>query len=325
MKRSLVRLLAGWFCLAVFAGAAAAGEPKGPSSPKSPAASDSKSAAKHTLRYRFQPGETVRWKVSQEAQVETTVSGTTQIAEANTLSVSAWQLKKVEPDGTATFEYLLESVDMRQKVSGRMEMRYNSQTDKKAPAVFEAVAKTIGVPLTRVTLDAKGKVLKLEPLVGRPGGDSQSQVVIPLPDNPVAVGQSWSSPSDVEVSVQGTVTKIKTLETYTLQDVQDGVATIRAATQIVTPMHDPVLEAQVVQRESTGTIRFDLKAGRILSRKVEVDKRVVGFAGHGASVLGYRMQLTAELLAKTGDVPGKEEPPSSRTQSAERPAAAKVK
>jgi len=314
MKWRLVCTLVGWVLLAFFAGAAAAGDPEGPSVPKSPAASDSKSAAKHTLRYRFQPGETVRWKVSQEAQVETTVSGTTQIAEANTLSVSAWRLKKVEPDGTATFEYLLESVDMRQKVSGRMEMRYNSQTDKKAPAVFEAVSKTIGVPLTRVTLDARGKVLKLEPLVGRPGGDSQSQVVIPLPDNPVAVGQSWSSPSDVEVSLQRTVTKIKTLETYTLQDVKDGVAAIRVVTQILTPIHDPVLEAQVVQRESTGIVRFDLKAGRVLSRKVEVDKRVVGFAGHGASVLGYRTQLTAELLPKTGDVPGKDQGPMTKLQ-----------
>ena len=38
-------------------------------------------------------------------------------------------------------------------------------------------------------------------------------------------------------------------------------------------------------------VRFDLKAGRILARKIEVDKRVVGFAGNGASVLGYRTQF----------------------------------
>jgi hypothetical protein len=75
-----------------------------------------------------------------------------------------------------------------------------------------------------------------------------------------------------------------------------------------------VLEAQVVQRESTGTVRFDLKAGRILSRKIEVDKRVVGFAGHAASVLGYRTQLTAELLPKTGDVAGRDKEPGTKVQ-----------
>jgi hypothetical protein len=226
---------------------------------------------------------------------------------------------------------VLESVEMRQKVSRFMEVRYNSRTDKKVPAVFEPIAKTIGVPLTRVTLDPKGKVLKLESLAGRApsaggsGAEGQSQVLIPLPEKPVAKGQSWSSPVEVEVSVQNSVTKVKTLETYTLREVQDNVATIGVATQIVTPIHDPVIEAQVVQRESTGTVRFDLKAGRILSRKIDVDKRVVGFAGHGASVMGYRSRLAAELLPKSGDAPASDGPPSDRAQSAERPDAAKVK
>ena len=38
-------------------------------------------AEKYTLRYKFQPGETVRWEVEHRSKVRTTVSGTTQNTE----------------------------------------------------------------------------------------------------------------------------------------------------------------------------------------------------------------------------------------------------
>jgi hypothetical protein len=274
-----------------------AGDDSSPRNPPPATRHPPPATTKDTLRYKFRPGETLRWKVVDETKVETTVSGTTQLAEAHTISTTAWRVQKVEPDGTATFEHSVQSVDMRQKVSGRMEMRYNSQTDKKAPSVFEGVAKTIGVPLTRVVLDAKGKVVKAEPLAGQPA--TEARVTVPLPEKPVAVKESWSVPLDFEVSLQGgAITKVKTLQRYTMESVEAGVATIRVEPQILTPIDDPVLEAQVVQREATGVVRFDLKAGRILGRKMEVDKRVVGFAGNGASVMGYRTQYTVELLGE---------------------------
>ncbi len=293
MTKFLVGSLIGGFLIAA---GAMAGEGAAP--PKSPAPVAASSPAKYTLRYQFRPGETLRWKVIDETQVETTISGTTQVAEAHTVSTTAWRVDRVDPDGTATFQHSVESVDMRQKVSGRMETSYNSQTDKTAPPLFEAVARTIRVPLAWIVLDAQGKVQKTVPLAGQP--TSEARVTVPLPERPVAVKESWSIPFDFEVTLRGgEVTKVKTLQRYTLESVQSGVATIRVEPQILTPMNDPVLEAQVVQREATGVVRFDIQAGRILGRTMEVDKRVVGFAGNGASVLGYRTHYNVELLGRT--------------------------
>ena len=42
----------------------------------------------------------------------------------------------------------------------------------------------------------------------------------------------------------GTITKIKSTQKYTLSDLKNGIATIRVATQILTPVHDPAIEAQ---------------------------------------------------------------------------------
>ena len=286
-------------CLGGFLTAAGAVAGEGSSPAKAVAPGVAPSPTKYTLRYKFQVGETLRWKVVDETQVETTVSGTTQVAEANTVSTTAWRIDRVDPDGTAVFQHSVESVDMRQKVTGRMEMRYNSQTDAAAPPLFQAVARTIGVPLTRIVLDAKGKVQQSEPLAGQPA--SEARVTIPLPDKAVAVKESWSVPFDFEVKLQGgDVTKVQTLQRYTLESVESGVASIRVEPQILTPMDNPVLEAQLVQREATGVVRFDIQSGRILSRKMEVDKRVVGFAGNGASVMGYRTHYTVELLGLLG-------------------------
>jgi hypothetical protein len=251
---------------------------------------------KYTLRYRFQPGETLRWNVEHRTAVRTTVSGQTQTAETDSRSVKAWRVRQVRPDGTAVFEHLVESVDMRQQLSGCDPVRYNSRTDKKVPVGFESAAAAVGVPLVVVTLDSRGKILERERKVNSTATQNEGAMTIPLPEKPVAVGEDWSQTCDIEVPLKtGGVKKIKAVQQFTLESVQTAVATIRVATQILTPLADPEIEAQVVERESTGRVRFDLDAGRILSQQLDVDKHVVGFRG-GASSLHYQMRFCEEFL-----------------------------
>ncbi len=286
MLTALARTLAGLLVLAASA-APAADAPKAPSG-----------GAKHTLRYKFQPGQTLRWEVTHRARVETNVSGTTQTADTQTTSVKVWKVTTVAPDGSATFEHSVESVDMRQKLSGRMESHYNSRTDKTPPVGFETVAKSIGVTLSTITLDPRGKVVKRQTAKAKPGGESEGQITIPLPEEAVAVGHTWSFPYEADVPTNaGTIKKVKTLQSFTLDEVKDGIATIRVATQILTPIHDPALEVQLVQRESTGTVRFEIASGRVIEQQMDVDKQVVGFSGP-ASSLQYRTRFTEKYLSE---------------------------
>jgi hypothetical protein len=290
------RFLAGLTGLAMLAASASAADPsetRGSSSPPE----------KHTLRYKFRAGETVRWKVVHRARVETSVSGTSQTAETVTTSTKVWKVQKVEPNGTAVFEQLVDNVDMWQKLSGRMEVRYNSQTDKKTPAGFEGVAKSIGVPLSRTTIDPQGKILKREHLVARPQGENEGLITVPLPESPVAVGESWTYPCDIEVPLErGGIKKIKSRQIFTLEAAKNGTATIRVATQILTPVDDPAIEARLMQRDTGGTVTFDIEGGRVTAQQMDTDKRVVGFRGE-ASSLHCRTRFTEELLAQ-GSQPG---------------------
>jgi hypothetical protein len=283
----------------------------GPVAAQEDSASPGSSAEKYTLRYKFRPGETLQWEVTHQATIRTTVSGTTQTAESVSTSVKVWRVSDVQPDGTATFEHSVRSVDMRHKLSGRQEVRYNSDTDKEASPGFQTIAKSIGVPLALVTIDPRGKIIKRERRIAKPGDQNDGQMTIQLPEEAVAVGQTWSEIQDVDVPLDGGgVKKVKVRETFTLKSVKTGIATIEVATNILTPNLPPEIEAKLVQTESAGTIRLDIDAGRVVGQQIDLDKRVVGFRGE-ASSLHCLTRFTQKLLtgeATTASRPKKDEP-----------------
>lgn len=266
----------------------------------------------YTLRYKFQPGETVRWEVEHRSNVRASVSGTTQSTETLSISVKAWRVADVRADGAATFEHRVERVDMRQKLTGRDEVRYNSQTDSKAPVGFEDAARSVGVPLSVVTMDATGKVLHRERRKTKPqaASDATAQnegwMTIPLPEKAVPVGYMWSFPLDIDIPLEtGGVKRIKAVQQFTLEDVKTGVATIRVSTEVLTPITNPAIESQLVQREAAGRVRFDIDAGRILSQQMDIDKHVVGFRGDASSI-HYVNRFSERLLPGEAKTAGKE-------------------
>ncbi|MBX7167222.1 MAG: hypothetical protein K1X74_12910 [Pirellulales bacterium] len=263
------------------------------------------SAPTYTLRYKFQPGQVLRWQVEHRAEIRTTVGGTTQTAETISGSIKAWRVISVEENGNATFEHLVESVEMRQKLAGRQDVYYNSQTDKQPPSGFEQVAANVGVTLTIFTVDNRGAILRREDKRSQPNNQT-GQITIPLPDEAVAVGHTWSRPYDIEVTLKtGELKSIKTRQRFTLAEVTGDVARIEIATEILTPIHDPAIEAQLIQRESAGTVQFDIAAGRIVGQQIDLDKSVVGYAGEGSS-LRYITRFSEELLDAEQAAPGTE-------------------
>ena len=89
--------------------------------------------------------------------------------------------------------------------------------------------------------------------------------------------------------------KIQTRQKFTLVKVEHGVATINVDSQVLTPVHDPSIEAQFIQRLSDGTVRFDIVAGRVLSQQLDLDRHVIGFNGAGSS-MHYVTRFTEKLL-----------------------------
>jgi hypothetical protein len=176
-------------------------------------------------------------------------------------------------------------------------VRYNSDTDDKAPPGYEQVAKSVGVPLATVTMDRYGRV------IGRQDAHEQfnpgiGELTIPLPPQPVKIGNRWTVKDEVRVRLDDrTVKRIATQQVYTLESVETGVATISVETQILTPVDDPRVQSQLVQRMQRGTIKFDVDAGRLIRKQMDLDEQVIGFNGPDSN-MQYLARFTEEPLSK---------------------------
>ncbi len=262
-------------------------------------AEDQPDAAKlYDLTYKFKTGETLRWEVVHKATVQTTIQGTTETAKTRSESVKAWKVTDVTPEGVATFVHSVESVKMANQLPNRALVEYDSQRDVVPPVGYEAAAKAVGIPLTMIRIDARGKLLKREARHGEQDADGGAPMVVRLPDEPVAIGATWNQSFEVQIRLKdGLLRRIKSRQRFELESVEGGVATIAVDYQVLDPKanRDPAILAQLVQRLSTGTVLLDIDTGRIIRQDLKVDRRVLGFSGPSSS-LHYLMSFSERIL-----------------------------
>jgi hypothetical protein len=275
------------------AGDAKGGEPKGGELLSELERAKQRLAPSYTLAYKFQPGDEVRTKVVHLATVETKIKGVAQTSQSRTISTRLWRIKQVEPSGNIVFENIVERVEMWNSVTGRQEMRYDSATDADPPPEFQGVAASVGKVLATVTMNPHGRILSRNSSLPQ-SNFGIGELTIPFPQEPVKAGTAWTMPEELQVRLEdGTVKKIQTRQQYRLEKVEAGVATIGVSTQILTPVNDPKVKSQLVQRMQRGTIKFDTDAGRLLHKQMDADEEVVGFSGP-ESHMQYLARFTEE-------------------------------
>ncbi len=257
----------------------------------SSAAAQGEDAPKYLLRYKFNADEVVRTKVSHMATSETRIQGVSQTSKSRSESTKVWRIVKLHDNGNITFEHLVQDVNMWQHNTGLPEVRYDSTKDEEIPPQYERVAQTLGKPIAEVTITATGLVMARE---GYPPGFNLGlgPIATPLPNEAVAEGTKWHIPSEIRVPIEGNkIKRIKTRQQFVLESVKTGVARISVTTQVLTPIDDPAIEAKLVQHVTNGFIKFDIDAGRIISKQIDWDEEVVGFNG-ADSMLAYLARFT---------------------------------
>ncbi len=250
---------------------------------------------RYHLQYKFSPDETFRCRVTHLTTVETKIRGVAETVQTRSVSTKAWKILAVDPAGNVTFTYTVEDVSMWQQGTGRPEIRYDSAKDEEPPDEYRHVAETVGVSLGTITIGPSGEILRREN--ARPQfNPGIGELTIPLPPEPVQVGASWSKDSELPIRLKdGPVKRIKTRQVYQLQKVQTGVATIAVRTEVLTPVDDPAVQSQLVQRVKRGEARFDIDAGRVLQQQMDIDETVIGFSG-ADSMMKYLARLSEEML-----------------------------
>jgi hypothetical protein len=244
------------------------------------------------LRYKFQRGELVFYDEQQRTTKTIKGAGLVDVTKTETSARKHYRVVSVDGVGTGLLELVLDRVKMQVDFGKKAPLvKFDSQSKKQPPAQFRRVKATIGQPQVRMRLAANGELKNVQLLhqsnrrvVGQlrsaprtDVSDPSHNFLVVFPQESIAVGHSWSDRIDVDVRVSKSLLRPITLQRrYSLKSVKDGLATISIKTRILTPIRDPKILTQLIQRTPSGTAVFDLARGVIVEKTMTVNKRQVG-------------------------------------------------
>lgn len=271
-------------------------------------------APTYRLAYHFQAGETMRSKVTHLATVETKIKGTAQTTRSRTISTRAWRIRDVDSAGNITFDNVVERLEMWNHVDGREPVHFDSASGQGPPPEFATVAASVGKVLATIKIDPYGRILSRQNNQAQfnPGIGDLTVPFPPADKQPLKAGATWSIPDELKLPLEdGTIKKVSTQQQYRLEKVEAGVATIAVQTLVLTPINDPKVQSQLVQRLQRGTIKFDVDAGRLLHKQLDIDQEVFGFSG-ADSHMQYLARFSEEPLSESDQTAKRNVPTNSK-------------
>ena len=291
-----------WACLTLACTLTAHAAP-----PETPA-----TAQKHQLAFKFAPGQKVTYQITQDSRITSQQSTAKQVAINQTKVQRTFRVLELDAEGRAKVEVQLDRVWM----SAGFEDEEGTQGDpvvfdsadpaKSGNPKFKHVLDSVGKPQALMVVDATGKLHEARRLAagGEGAGEASDRsrndnLLFSLPAAPIAVGETWKETFDVLARNEESLTvKVKMQTTYTLEGVEEGVATIAYRTVVLSPVEQPVVAAQLIQREMEGKILFDLEAGQIAERNARMDRTVVGGLGPQSSLRATGQYREVRATAK---------------------------
>jgi hypothetical protein len=265
------------------------------------------------LKYKFQPGLLIHSEVVHLAKTDTKIDSTEQNSHSRTVSQKTWEVTKVE-NGEMTFEYRIDEIDMSQRIGDSNEIRYSSKEKTEPAKQFQGAADSVGKIISTVTIDEQGMIIARSDETNPPNL-GMGDITLPVPDAPMAVGATWEVPRELHIRRDdGTIKKVRFRELFRLDKVSAGIATIAVRSEMLTAITEPKEESQVLQQLSNGTIKFDIDAGRMISKELAWDKTVVGFSGDG-SLMDYSARLEEQVVSTETSLSNKTANKESTTNS----------
>ncbi len=254
-------------------------------------ASESPAPVKHTLVFKFHPDQILRYEVSNVTEITTHVKENTETVRNSSTTRRHYRVAKVdEKTGDANLELSIDWVRMvavfenpdRKKTEP---IEFQSDDPEKHPKQFQEVLDTVGKPRATIRFSPSGKPLEVVAglPVKPPGAGNQpsprpaappandatpESYLLQLPEQPVTVGATWKDRYDVVVKdTENNRSRITIQRICTLAEVKDGRALIEFRTVILTPINNPAIAGQLIQREIAGKAVFDVARGLIVSQR----------------------------------------------------------
>jgi hypothetical protein len=237
------------------------------------------------LRFKWQPNQTLTYKVAQSTTVqETTIDEktdkpvTTEVKTDLTL-VRTWTVKAVDAGGVATLEMAITAMKNEIRQPGGVVTR-----DSADPEHAKEMAEFLNRPIVTVRVDPQGRLVEVKD--AKTGSAARLHAELPfrltLPDAVPAPGQTWERPFAMTFDPpQGTGETHEFVQKYTCKDVKDGLAVVGVATALKAPPKTTGEQVPLVPMLWTGDVYFNVAAGRYHAARLTAKAELTNHLGDG--------------------------------------------
>jgi hypothetical protein len=258
--------------------------------------------AQKLIRWKFTPGQTLRYTMEQEQSQDVKTGEKPATVKATIRSTMSQRIDAVDPQGTASVTQTIDRMEI--KLSGPPEMGLGLDYDSDSPKPAEGIAAIIAPILDALVkkpfvmkIDPRGRVsdLKLPPglveaLNKAGGGQLQgmfsedalrqmtAQGMATLAEKAVAPGETWSHDATVDVPLLGSM-KIAAKYRYDGTENRDAKELDKIACAMQMDAAPPKDKPQPFtmkfgDQKTEGTILFDSAAGQLVEYKTTLKMKI---------------------------------------------------
>ncbi len=244
-------------------------------------------------RHRWQTGQVLVYKAEHATQAVDVVADTKVETKSLVKLTKRWQVLAVDAAGVATLQLSLDALRIEQTTPGGEPLVFDSaDADKSNPEMRKQLTQFIGRPLALLRLDAAGRLVEVkESKFGPPSRfENELPFAVVLPPMMPAANQAWERAYKITLDPpQGTGEKFDAVQRYTCKSATAEALTIAVTSEVKAPPEAVKDRIPLLQVLPEGEIVFDVRAGRMRSAALKIDKELKGHQGEDST---YRFVST---------------------------------
>lgn len=261
--------------------------------------------AAEPLRWKFEPGEVIKYEMTQKMDTTVTAgpAGNFQSGMEQTMDMT-WHIDEVTPEGNAKMRQQIERVRLKMTMPGGQVTEYDSASED-APQGMAAMLAPLYDAMTegefQVTMTPRGDILDaeappklIEAMKNIPGAAAMGDLTSPdgikqmimqscmtLPEGDLQSGETWQS----KVEMKSPLGKMDVVTTYDYLGTKEADGQTFEAIKLspeVTSAAEPNAQMQmkVTDQKAEGEILFDRDKGRMrsshLNQTMEMEMQIQG-------------------------------------------------